>query len=1017
MDQRRWDQIEEVLQKALDLESSERLGFLETASKGDPELRRAVETLLNREDQARSFIETPAIAHDVFRTEATDASFIGQSVSHYRIESLIGTGGMGEVYQAQDENLKRTVAIKILPAAFTADPDRVRRFEQEALAASKLNHPNIITIFEVIDSAPAHFIVNEYVEGRTLRQLLTDSRTGKPRRLGIEQAIAISTQIASALKASHTAWIIHRDIKPENIMVREDGLVKVLDFGIAKLGSGDRESVRGVEYLTRVDTSVHNNAGSLTIPGEVIGTASYMSPEQARGEQLDGRTDLFSLGAVLFEMVTGERLLGGATTRGEAIPGASSEREPLPSGYRFDRVPKELERIIRKLLRWDRMTRYASAGELTSELESLKHRLENRTSRRIARASAMVLLLVLSLGAIAAFASRGEGWDEVILRDGHTAAVRRAVFSPDGRLLVSVGEDKQVIVWDFDHRERLATLTDHTDWVGSVAFSPDGKRFATGSVDRTVIVWDALTLQQEIVLRQPHKATSLAFSPDGKVLAVASSLDANEAAHEGSGTSLWRVGSWERFAVIPICVGEAGSLLFPAQSHRLVFHYDTGIPDTWDVATGRPIGNDFGAALHDQNNAALSPDGTELVGVSGSGRVTFADFRQKKVLSRENAHHDNGRAVAFSPHGRLVATGAENIILWDADTRRKITTIDYPSIVWSAVFSPDGRWLVTTHGDGAIRVWDVIERRRVTGFNEHDGPVRAVAWAADGKRFASGGEDSVVMIWNAETGRRDMLLSGHPTRVTGLAFSSDGSTLVSVDREGMIIIWDLVQQRERRRFGHPAPQDIGYCLALSPDGRRVATSHGVYESDTGRQLFDFSQPDTPVVDHLHPGSIYGVAFSGDGSRLALANAGGFQSICDTSTWQLIERSDQSPRHFISVSFAPDGKELVTGEDGGIVQLWNAHPLSPTAVLGRHTARNKAVVFSPDGNQVASAGDDKMIALWDVSSRKLITRIGLHTAPVYAVAFSPDGGRLVSGGHDRSVRLYTRHRTLWGFRLD
>jgi len=1011
MDQRRWNQIEELLQKALDLASGERPGFLETACVGDAELRSVVETLLKREEQARSFIETPAIAYGAFGSDATDSSFVGRSISHYRIESLIGIGGMGEVYQAQDENLKRTVAIKILPAEFTADPDRVRRFEQEAFAASTLNHPNIITIFEVVHSEPAHFIVSEYVEGRTLRELLKDPSDGKPRRLGVEQAISISAQIASALKASHTAWIIHRDIKPENIMVREDGLVKVLDFGIAKLGSGDKDSAPAGGYETPVDASVHNSmAGSLTIPGAVIGTASYMSPEQARGEPLDGRTDLFSLGAVLFEMVTGERLLGKAT-RGQAIPGASSEQEPLPSSYRFDRVPRELERIIRKLLRRDRMTRYASAGELMSELESLKHRLENRTSRRIARASAMVLLLVLSLGAIAAFASRGEVWDEVILRDGHTAAVRRAVFSPDGRLLVSVGEDKQVIVWDFEHRERLATLTDHTDWVRAVAFSPDGKRFATGSLDRTVIVWDALTLQQETVLRQPHKAASLAFSPDGKVLVVAS----DSAANEGCGTSLWRVGSWEQFAVLPNCVGEAASLLFPAGSQRLVFHYYTEVPNTWDVATGRPLRNDFSSALHDQNNVALSPDGTEMVGVCGRGNVTFADFRRRQVLSREKAHQDNGRAVAFSPQGRLVATGAENIILWDADTRRKITTIDYPSIVWSAVFSPDGRWLVTTHGDGAIRVWDVIERRRVTGFNEHDGPVRTVAWAIDGKRFASGGEDSVVMIWNAETGRRDMLLAGHPTRVTGLAFSPDGRTLVSVDREGLIIIWDLVQQRERRRFGHPGPQNIGYCLALSSDGRLVATSHGVYESDTGRQLVDFAQ--LRFVDHLPPGRVYGLAFSGDGTRLAVANSAGFQSICDTATWQLIERSDQSPRQFISVSFAPDGKELVTGEDGGTVQLWKAHPLSPTAILGRHTARNKAVVFSPDGHQVASAGDDNMIALWDASSPRLIARIGLHTAPVYAVAFSPDGGRLVSGGHDRSVRLYTRHHTLWGFRLD
>jgi WD40 repeat protein len=262
-----------------------------------------------------------------------------------------------------------------------------------------------------------------------------------------------------------------------------------------------------------------------------------------------------------------------------------------------------------------------------------------------------------------------------------------------------------------------------------------------------------------------------------------------------------------------------------------------------------------------------------------------------------------------------------------------------------------------------------------------------------------------------------MLLTGHPTRVTALAFATDGQTVASVDREGTIIIWDLAQQRMRRRFGHPRGEDVGYCLALSTDGRLAATSHGVYESNTGRQLVDFYTRDTSLNNWLSPSWIYGLAFSEDGTRLAAANSGGFQFIFDTATWQLVEQKDQSPRQFISVSFAPDGKELVTGEDGGIVQLWNAHPLNPIAVLGRHTARNKAVVFSPDGRQVASAGDDKMIALWDVRGRKLITRIGLHTSPVYTVAFSPDGGRLVSGGHDRSVRLYTRHHTLWGFRLD
>ncbi|HKR63245.1 MAG TPA: serine/threonine-protein kinase, partial [Thermoanaerobaculia bacterium] len=271
MERSRWNRIEEVLQNALDLEEDARNAYLCDACGDDDELRREVDALLQSEQAAELLSERPAIAR--FLPPVLHA---GRTISHYRIEQRIGAGGMGEVYEARDEHLHRVVALKALPAAFTSDPERVRRFEQEAFAASRLNHPNIITIFEIVHEDGAHFIAAERVEGVTLRDVMQHE-------VPLDQALHVTMQVAAALEAAHTAWIIHRDIKPENVMLRADSLVKVLDFGIAKLS--DEEDA----------------------PGTIVGTVRYMSPEQRRGEPLDGRTDLFSLGIVVHEMLTGAR--------------------------------------------------------------------------------------------------------------------------------------------------------------------------------------------------------------------------------------------------------------------------------------------------------------------------------------------------------------------------------------------------------------------------------------------------------------------------------------------------------------------------------------------------------------------------------------------------------------------------------------------------------------------------------------------------------------------------------------
>ena len=286
----------------------------------------------------------------------------GTKLGRYEIRSKIGAGGMGEVYLAEDTLLHRRVALKLIPADLGTSRERLSRFEQEAFAASALNHPNILTVFEIGENDSRRFIVTEYVDGETLRQRMARSR------LNLREALQVEIEVAAALAAAHKAGVVHRDIKPENIMVRhDDAVVKVLDFGLAKLT--ERQPV------TRVDTSAPTQAMVNTDPGVVMGTAQYMSPEQARGHEVDARTDIWSLGCVIYEMVAGRAPFEEPTTS-EVVASILSEKEPPPLARYAREVPAELERIVSKALRKDREERYQVMKDLALDLKSLKQRLE-----------------------------------------------------------------------------------------------------------------------------------------------------------------------------------------------------------------------------------------------------------------------------------------------------------------------------------------------------------------------------------------------------------------------------------------------------------------------------------------------------------------------------------------------------------------------------------------------------------------------------------------------------------------
>ena len=360
----RWEKVIDLFQSAVERAPEERAAFLDESCHDDEGMRREVESLLTSHERAENFIEVPAfkVAPELATNDSAEA-MVGKLLGHYRIESLIGVGGMGEVYLARDERLGRKAALKLLPDSLTIDEAQLGRFKNEARTASALNHPNILTVYEIGAEGNVQFIATEFIEGVTLRTALASGR------MSAHRALEIAVQVSSALAAAHDAGVVHRDIKPENIMLRPDGYVKVLDFGIAKLTEQRRASDEH-----RVETT----ALLQTRPGLVLGTAHYMSPEQARGQKVDARSDIWSLGVVLYEMVAGSPPFRGETPS-DCIA-AILTAEPAPLSSISPDVPDKLESILQKALRKNTDERYQTIKEMLAELRILKAKLETESS-------------------------------------------------------------------------------------------------------------------------------------------------------------------------------------------------------------------------------------------------------------------------------------------------------------------------------------------------------------------------------------------------------------------------------------------------------------------------------------------------------------------------------------------------------------------------------------------------------------------------------------------------------------
>ena len=607
--------VETIFEGALERDPLERDSFLDAACADDKALRKAVDSLIQSYKQAGNFLETPVI-QEVFL--ATDSQPLPACIAHYRIIEEIGRGGMGEVFLARDTRLERPVALKILPHQFTQNLEQVKRFEREARAASALNHPNIITIHDIVQEGDTHFIATEFIEGQTLRQRLTNGK------LNLQEAVDIAMQIARALRAAHAARIIHRDIKPENVMVRDDGLVKVLDFGLAKPIESD--SAASYSFATPLNDLRTN-------PETFMGTVGYMSPEQVLREPLDHRTDIFSLGVVMYEMLSGERPFTG-----------DRSTDILDAVLHLEAAPLQVENslfagVVHRALKKDKASRYQTADELFRDLKQLTQELnaeKNASTAREAPSSkssvwqrrvAWALSGLLCLAAFLYLAAQLNRKPDAAMQLAVIAAAKplsqsQALeyypsFSPDGQSIIFesfANHTSDIYIQRIDDRAAVNLTKDFPYSASQPAFSPDGERIAFSSGG----IW-TMSAKGGDYIKFSEEGFNPAWSPDGKQIVYATDRTID------SGRSIVP----SQLHIITVETGEKrllteGDATQPKWSPHgeRVAYWNTQHGGQRDIWTMSASGGDQLAVTNDEFEdwgPVWSPDGTYLYFISNRG--------------------------------------------------------------------------------------------------------------------------------------------------------------------------------------------------------------------------------------------------------------------------------------------------------------------------------------------------------------------------------------------------------------